>query len=122
MTYSVEQKESRTFTIRLLNEKDVSTALWNLRFVFYKDGNAWLERRPRESGTDKPIEVLDLPPQVTVTKDLTIGFDVPRGRIPGGELEKVKESDKIEFVADIPGKGKNAFREDLPRWDEVRTH
>ncbi len=115
-------RERRVFEIRLHNEKDVSTTLWRLRFVFHKEGEAWLKRRPREAGTDEPIEVLDLPPWVTVTKKLAIGFDKPRGGIPGDELKKVKESDKIEFIADIPGKGEDTFKAGLPLWDKGRTH
>jgi hypothetical protein len=112
--------ESRSFTLRLLNERDVSTALWNLRIVFYKKGNTLLSRRPKESITKTPIEVLDLPPQVTVSKVFSIAFDVPDESRLGDDLTKVKEADRVEFVADIPGEKKGAFKERLPLWDDLR--
>ena len=82
--------------------------------MFHKQGTAWLERRPIDEGTHEPIEVLDLPPQVTVTKELS-------RELEGDELKQVKESDKIEFIADIPGKGENAFKVGLPLWGEGRA-
>ncbi len=115
-------RESRTFIIRLLNEREVGTALWNLRLVFYKDGAAWLRRRPREMApSDKPVEVCDLPPQVTVTRTLRIWFDKPGDHLPGAgdALAKAKESEEIELVADIPGEGEAAFKAQLPLWDDL---
>ncbi len=54
-------RDSRTFTVRLLNEKEIGTALWNLRVVFYKDGKPWLSQMPTQTRTQSPIDVVDLP-------------------------------------------------------------
>ncbi len=109
-------RESRTFTVRLLNEKEVGTALWNLRVVFYKNGNPWLSKRPTYTREPPPVDLVDLPPQVTVTQVFQLSFGVPSDAVEGADLTKARESDAIKLVADIPGDGEGAFEEDLPPW------
>jgi hypothetical protein len=102
--------ESRVFSIRLLNERDIGTALWDLQVVFYKDGKPWFYEPPLERQTSSPVDVVDLPPYKTVTQVFSIVF------YKGGDaFRKAGESDKIKLVADLPDGG--VFEADLPRWN-----
>ncbi len=107
-TYGAVQ-ESRTFSIRLLNERDTGTALWDLQVVFYKDGRPWLSQVPRQTQADTPVDLLDLPPNETVTQVFKVTFNTG-----GDALRKARESDRIKLIANIPGEG--TFEEDLPSW------
>lgn len=109
-------RENRAFTVRILNEREVGTALWNLRVVFYKDGNPWLSQRPTYTRDSSPVDLVDLPPQVTVTKVFQLAFGVPSDAVEGADLTKARESDAVKLVADIPGDGEGTFEEDLPPW------
>lgn len=101
----------RTFMVRIINTREVGTALWNVRVVFYKNDQEPFAVTPTLSQGEKSlIEVIDLPSQQTVTLHLRVEFrtnDV-------ASIEKVKNADKVKLLADIPGE--SPFEEDLPAW------
>lgn len=104
------EMESRTFSIRLLNERDTGTALWDLQVVFYKDGKAWLSQKPQRTRYQIVVDVVDIPPYETVTQVLQIRFNTV-----DPALTKARESDRIVLVAEIPGGA--MFEESLPLWN-----
>lgn len=82
-----------------------------MRVVFYKDAQETLAVPPRLSEPEQDlVEIIDLPPQQTVTLHLQVAF--PSENV--GDIEKAKSADKVKFLADIPGE--NPFEENLPVW------
>ena len=108
----------RDFVVRILNTREIGTALWNVRVVFYKDSEQPFGVTPRlsvgEVSEQRLIEVIDLPPQETVTRHLRVSF--PSNEV--ASIDKVKNADRVKLVADIPGEGKNVFEEDLSLWSD----
>ena len=91
----------RDFVVRIVNTREIGTALWNVQVVFYKKGEEPFAITPRLSvvGDQPLIEVIDLPPQETVTRHLRV-------LLPTSEvdpIDKVKTADKVKLLADIPG-------------------
>jgi len=75
MTSSVT--ESYRFTAKFFNHKEVATALWNIRVVAYAQDGQEIDSIVPESWPDKLFE-LDLPPGVTITRQLDVQGDVVR--------------------------------------------
>ncbi len=72
-----------------------------MQVVFYKKGEEPFAIAPRLSvvGDQPLIEVIDLPPQETVTRHLRV-------LLPTSEvdpIDNVKTADKVKLLADIPG-------------------
>jgi hypothetical protein len=107
------------------NQKDVNTALWDIRLEFHKDGmRVGNPLTCYFSDTKEPLYVLNLPSRVAVVLRMEI-------RIEGDTLDAVKdilrpfvEADGAVFVAEIPGG--EEFRQELggrptwPDWDLER--
>jgi hypothetical protein len=108
--------EHRDFSVNLLNERDVATALWHIRVEFYRDGVPWYSVEPVKatSYTDK-VDYLDLPSQTTVRRNLTLNI-VAEDDLGRSNLQKVKDSDEVKLVAEVPGQ-QELFEKDLPLWD-----
>jgi hypothetical protein len=108
------EKSTRRFVLRILNEKDVGTALWNLKVVFYKYGKRLHDETPwetiREMASTVMVDQIELPSQVTVEKILTL-------ELYSTDLQKATDADAIRIVADIPGG--SVFEENLPSWQST---
>ena|SRR5918995_623368 len=103
----------RDCVVRIVNTREIGTALWNVQVVFYRKGEEPFAITPRLSVGEQPlIEVIDLPPQKTVTRHLRVS--IPTNEV--ASIDKVKTAGKVKLRADIPGGG--LFEDDLPAWDE----
>lgn len=99
--------ERRTFKVRFFNEKDIGIALWEVHVEFSK-GDMRQTLYPLTAETRESIGVLNLPSRIG--RSWVMQLDAQ-----GDILSRVKEADKVELVALIPGG--EEFREALIPWD-----
>jgi hypothetical protein len=108
-TYANPGQEARDFEVRFFNNKDVSTALWNIRVEFFKDDALSVSLNPKNLTTGAPIEELNMPSRVTLSWVMRLQASEDAEE----HLRQVQETDRSEFVGTIPG-GKEFRREMVP--------
>jgi hypothetical protein len=114
----------RRLEVKFLNRKDETVTVWDMRVVFYKQGQPLDEEdRPDMQFVGEsartPLGPVDLPPRETVTRVISVyphrNVDYPEQQAK--KLEAVHEADKVEFVATMVG-AKDVSKE-LTRWHDL---
>ena len=105
MTSSI--MESYRFTVKFFNHKEVATALWNIRVAAYAQDGQEIDSIVPESWPDKLPE-LDLPPGVTVTRQLDVKGDAVR-------LSKMAEDETVTVKLEGTFTGGDSFERTIEK-------
>src|ERR687897_246019 len=110
--------ETRIFDIRFFNDRDVNTALWDVKVECYREGSLLVTISPRpvppqHMPVPEEVEPIDLESRKSVYVSLQLVAE-------GEELSLVKSADKLQFVATMmPDDEKVSKR--LPAWDDLEA-
>jgi hypothetical protein len=108
--------ETRIFDIRFFNDRDVNTALWDVKVECYREGSliGTIDPRPvppQHMPVPDEVEPIDLESRKSVYVSLELVAE-------GEELSVVKSADRLQFVATMmPDDEKVSKR--LPAWDDL---
>ena len=91
--------------MRLLNERGVATALWNMRVEFYKKGNPSPSNELVGKDPYKPVDYLDLVSQVKVERVLRMPFKRSQYYDWQSDFDKAQDPDQLRLVGENPGRG-----------------
>jgi hypothetical protein len=108
--------ETRTFDIRFFNDRDVNTALWDVRVECYREGSLLDTIDPRpvpppHMPVPDEAEPIDLESRKSVYKSLQLVAE-------GEELSLVKSADQLLFVATMMPDDEKISKP-LRAWDDL---
>jgi hypothetical protein len=118
-TNTAGDTETRTFDIRFFNDRDVNTALWDVKVECYREGSLVRTLVPRPGSVSQPmptlpeeVEPIDLESRKSVYISLEL---VAEGE---EELSLVKSADQLQFVATMMPDDEKVSKS-LRAWDDL---